>query len=191
MVSKIVVGVALVAAPRLSLAQLPQPADTGRVQRDTLTRRPVTLQAITITTTPAVRDEPSSTVRVTPATIAQTPATDAYDLLRQSAGIEIHEQGQGPGFASDASIRGFSSDHSTDIALWVDGVPVNEPVNGHAEGYDDWNLLLPEAISSVEVLKGPSDALFGNFAMAGVVNVRTLERLDSTRRTARQIQNQA
>ena len=177
---RIVVGVALAAVPCLSRAQLPPPADTGRVQHDTLSRRPVTLQAITITTTPAVRDEPSSAVRVTPAAIARTPATDAYDLLRQSAGIEIHEQGQGPGFASDASIRGFSSDHSTDIALWVDGVPVNEPVNGHAEGYDDWNLLMPEAITSVEVLKGPTSALFGNFAMAGVVNVRTLERADST-----------
>ena len=181
MVSKIVLGLALAAAPRLASAQALPPADTGRVRHDTLSRRPVTLQAITITTTPAVRDEPSSAVRVTPAVIAQTPATDAYDLLRQSAGIEIHEQGQGPGFASDASIRGFSSDHSTDIALWVDGVPVNEPVNGHAEGYDDWSLLMPEAITSVEVLKGPTSALFGNFAMAGVVNVRTLERLDSTR----------
>jgi outer membrane receptor protein involved in Fe transport len=180
MFSRIVVGLALVAVPRLAIAQAPQPADTGRVRHDTLSRQPVTLQAITITTTPAVRDEPSSAVRVTPSAIAQTPATDAYDLLRQSAGIEIHEQGQGPGFASDASIRGFSSDHSTDIALWVDGVPVNEPVNGHAEGYDDWNLLMPEAVSSIEVLKGPTSALFGNFAMAGVVNVRTLERMDST-----------
>ena len=71
--------------------------------------------------------------------IRLTPATVPYELLRQTAGLEVHEQGQGPGFASDASLRGFSSDHSTDIALWVDGVPVNEPVNGHAEGYNDWS----------------------------------------------------
>ena len=89
----------------------------------------------------------------------------------------MHEQGQGPGFASDASIRGFSSDHSTDIALWIDGVPVNEPVNGHAEGYNDWSLLMPQAVSSMEVLKGPTSAVYGNFAMAGVVNVLTRERM--------------
>ena len=176
MIRKFVVGLALVALPRAVLAQQPQPADTGRAARDTLARPPVTLAPVTITTTPAQRNEPASDVRVTAAVIRQTPATDAYDLLRQSTGIEVHEQGQGPGFASDASIRGFSSDHSTDIALWVDGVPVNEPVNGHAEGYNDWNLLMPEAISSVEVLKGPVSALYGNFAMAGAVNVRTLER---------------
>ncbi len=116
--------------------------------------------------------------------VQATPATDAYDLLRQTAGVEIHEQGQGPGFASDASIRGFSSDHSTDIALWVDGVPINEPVNGHAEGYNDWNLLMPEAVSRIDVLEGPTSALYGNFAMAGVVNVTTVEHLSGTQFTA-------
>jgi iron complex outermembrane receptor protein len=184
MFTRILLGLALVALPGVSLAQQPQPADTGAVGRDTLTREPVTLQAVTITTTPAVRYEPSSAVKVTPSVLQQIPATTTYDLLRQGAGLEVHEQGQGPGFASDASIRGFSSDHSTDIALWVDGVPINEPVNGHAEGYSDWNLLLPEAVSSVDVLKGPTSALFGNFAMAGVVNVRTLERLQGARVTA-------
>ena len=119
-------------------------------------------------------------LRVSPTVIQQTPASDAYDLLRQTAGLEVHEQGQGPGFASDASIRGFSSDHSTDIALWVDGVPNNEPINGHAEGYNDWNLLFPEAIDGIDLLKGPTSALYGNFAFSGTVNVQTLERKEGT-----------
>jgi len=46
-------------------------------------------------------------------------AQNTYDLLRQTSGLEVHDQGQGPGFASDASLRGFSSDHSTDLALWI------------------------------------------------------------------------
>jgi len=184
MLPRILLGIALLAWPGVSFAQQPEPADTGRGQSDTLTREPVTLRAVTITTTPAMRYEPSSAVKVTPTIIQQVPSVSTYDLLRQSAGLEVHEQGQGPGFASDASIRGFSSDHSTDIALWVDGVPINEPVNGHAEGYSDWNLLMPEEVSSIDVLKGPTSALFGNFAMAGVVNVRTLERLQGTQLTA-------
>jgi outer membrane receptor protein involved in Fe transport len=148
---------------------------------DTLTRQPVQLGAVTITAAPTVRYEPSSAVRVTAAALQAAPASDPYDLLRQTAGLEVHDQGQGPGFASDASVRGFSSDHSTDLALWVDGVPVNEPINGHAEGYADWNLLLPDAIADVDVVKGPTSALYGNFAMAGVVNVRTIERMAGTR----------
>jgi len=148
--------------------------------RDTTGRKSTRLQAVTITTTRADRDEPRATTNVAPELIRLTPATNAWDLARQTAGIEVHDQGQGPGFASNASIRAFSSDHSTDLALWIDGVPVNEPVNGHAEGYNDWSLMFPEAISDFDVIKGPTSALFGNFALAGVVNVRTLERMRGT-----------
>src|SRR5207253_2281953 len=75
--------------------------------------------------------------------------------------------------ASDAVIRGFTSDHSADVAIMVDGVPVNEPVNGHGEGYADWNLIFPAAIADVQVIKGPISPLFGNFAAGGAVNVTT------------------
>jgi outer membrane receptor protein involved in Fe transport len=179
----LIVGLAL-AAPAVSVAQQPSPPDSARIRSDTLTRSSVTLHAITVTTTEPEHFDPSSAARVTPAQLQHATATDAYDLLRQTAGVEVHEQGQGPGFASDAAIRGFSSDHSTDIALWVDGVPINEPVNGHAEGYNDWNLLLPEAISGIDVLEGPTSALYGNFAMAGVVNVLTIEHMSGSRFTA-------
>ena len=178
----LILGLAL-AVPATTLAQQPQQPDTTRARSDTLTRPPVMLHAVTITTTEPAHFDPASTTHVTPAQIQAAPATDAYDLLRQTAGIEVHEQGQGPGFASDASIRGFSSDHSTDIALWVDGVPINEPVNGHAEGYDDWNLLMPEAVSRIDVIEGPTSALYGNFAMAGVVNVTTVEHLNGAQFT--------
>ena len=177
-----ILGLALAATPAAGAAQQPSPPDTARA--DTLTRPPVMLHAVTIATTEPEHFDPSSTARVGPAQVRAAPATDAYDLLRQTAGLEIHEQGQGPGFASDASIRGFSSDHSTDIALWVDGVPINEPVNGHAEGYDDWNLLMPDAVSRIDVLEGPTSALFGNFAMAGVINVTTVEHLSGSQFTA-------
>lgn len=162
----------------------PPPADTGHVHGDSLTRRPVTMQAVTITTTAPLRAEPVGAIHVSPAMIARTPAANAWDLLRQAAGLEVHDQGQGPGFASDVSLRGFSSDHSTDLALWVDGVPINEPVNGHSEGYADYSVLLPQAIGGIEVIKGPASALYGNFALAGVVNVRTLERMSGAQLAA-------
>jgi iron complex outermembrane receptor protein len=169
--------VALGAVPVVARAQQPARSDTLHQHGDSLTRRVIELAPITVTATPARRFEPGSAIRVSPEAIERAPATDAYDLLRQTAGVEVHEQGQGPGLASDASVRGFSSDHSTDLALWVDGVPNNEPVNGHAEGYNDWNLLFPQAIQDLDVHKGPTSAFYGNFALAGVVNVRTLERM--------------
>ena len=167
--------VVLVALPLRLAGQ--QPADTLHQHGDSLSRAPVQVQSITVTAAPMRRETATSGVRVTAATVRETPASDAYDLVRQTAGIEVHDQGQGPGFASDASVRGFSSDHSADIALWIDGVPNNEPFNGHAEGYNDWNLLLPEIIEGIDVLKGPVSPLYGNFALAGVVNVRTSDRM--------------
>jgi iron complex outermembrane receptor protein len=138
------------------------------------------LKALTIVATPAERAQPVTATHVDAPTIRLTPANNAYELLRQTAGMEVHEQGQGPGFASNASLRGFSSDHSTDVALWIDGVPINEPMNGHSEGYNDWSLLFPGGIQDIDVIRGPTSALFGNFALAAVVNVRTLDRMRGT-----------
>ncbi|HXW96268.1 MAG TPA: TonB-dependent receptor [Gemmatimonadales bacterium] len=171
------VGVlALALGPAVLAAQAP--VDSLKSRGDTA--HTTVLQEITVTATPVRRETPQSSVTVTPQEIKETPAYNNYDLLRQTAGVEVHDQGQGPGFGSDLSIRGFSSDHSTDIALWIDGVPINEPVNGHAEGYNDWNLLFPQAVRQIDVIKGPTSALYGNFALAGTVNVLTIERKQGT-----------
>src|SRR5215210_85121 len=167
---------AFLAAPSITAAQ-GVPADSSRPSQDTVARAPVKLHEITVTTTPARREEPTSVVQVPAAELRQTPAINAYELLRQTAGLEVHDQGQGPGFAATASLRGFSSDHSTDIALWIDGVPVNDPVSGHSEGYNDWNLLFPAAVQEIDVYRGPTNPVYGNFSLAGTVNVRTLERM--------------
>ena len=94
-------------------------------------------------------------------------------MFRRAAAVEVHEQGQGPGFASDVVVRGFTSDHSGDVLLVVDGVPVNLPINGHGEGYSDWNSLQSEAVSSLRLIHGPASPLYGDFALAGVVEVST------------------
>jgi outer membrane receptor protein involved in Fe transport len=151
-------------------AQQPVPADTSK-------RTPRQIEEITVTAAPARRADAASSLSLNGAELRRIPALNPYDRLRLAGGLEVHDQGQGPGFASDASLRGFSSDHSTDLALWIDGVPINEPVNGHAEGYNDWSLMFPQAIRSIEIFKGPSSPLYGNFALAGAINVRTLERL--------------
>jgi outer membrane receptor protein involved in Fe transport len=154
-----------------------QRADTVRADSAARAR---TLHTVTVVATPAERAAPVAATHLDAATVRAAPAATTYELLRQTAGVEVHQQGQGPGFASDASLRGFSSDHSTDLALWIDGVPVNEPVNGHAEGYGDWALLFPGGVQDIDVVRGPTSALFGNFALAGVVNVRTLERMQGS-----------
>jgi outer membrane receptor protein involved in Fe transport len=164
-----------VVTPTVILAQ-----DTTRTVRDSSVWARSRLNQVTITATPVARSEPLTVVHLTPLTISLEPANSPWELFRQAAGLEAHEQGQGPGFASDLSVRGFSSDHSTDLALYIDGVPNNEPVNGHAEGYNDINLLMPQVVSGIDVVKGPTSALYGNFAFGGAINVRTLNRFSGT-----------
>ena len=132
------------------------------------------LEAITVTAErPKAAAPPVTTIEVSPVELRRTFGTDAYDLLRRATGIEVHEQGQGPGFASDVVIRGFSSDHSSDVLLVVDGVPINLPVHGHVEGYSDWSILSPAGVSSLRVITGPASPLYGDFSLAGVVEVFT------------------
>jgi len=170
----------VLAAFLLLPVSLPAQQDSVHQHGDSLSRQPHQLHEITVTTTPVLRHDPQTAVQVTRDEFLRVPAINTYDALRQTAGLEVHEQGQGPGFASDAALRGFSSDHSTDLALWIDGVPMNEPVNGHAEGYNDWSVLFPQAVRDITVTAGPTSPLFGNFALAGAVNVRTLERMSGT-----------
>jgi outer membrane receptor protein involved in Fe transport len=118
---------------------------------------------------------PVETIQVTAERLHRTPASGPYDLIRRSTGIEVHEQGQGPGFASDAVIRGFTSDHSSDLLLVVDGVPINLPLHGHVEGYADWSILTPASLASLRVIHGPSSPLYGDFAFGGVVEAITAD----------------
>lgn len=169
--SAIAVAACLVTLPQQLRAQ-----DTTHVKADSALRKSARLSQVNITSTPVERSEPVTVIHLDPLTIGLTPANSPWDLFRQAAGLETHQQGQGPAFASDLSVRGFSSDHSTDLAMHIDGVPNNEPVNGHAEGYNDLSLLFPQIISGIDIVKGPTSALYGNFAFGGAVNVRTLSR---------------
>jgi outer membrane receptor protein involved in Fe transport len=118
---------------------------------------------------------PVETIEVPAEQLHRAPASGPYDMVRRTAGIEVHEQGQGPGFASDAVIRGFTSDHSSDVLLVVDGVPINLPLHGHVEGYADWSLLTPASLASLRVIHGPSSPLYGDFAFGGVVEATTAD----------------
>ena len=135
---------------------------------------PVVLESIEVTAERARAAPPPELVVDVPAVVVQKQqSANAYDLVRRAAGLEVHEQGQGPGWASDVVIRGFTSDHSSDVLLVIDGVPINLPVHGHVEGYADWTLLSPAAVASLRVIHGSASPLYGNFAFAGVVEVTT------------------
>lgn len=94
------------------------------------------------------------------------------DVLRLIPGLIINQH-QGGGKAEQYLIRGFDADHGTDLALFVDGIPVNIRSHAHGQGYADLHFLIPETVKLVDVLKGPYWAQYGDFGTAGVVSFVT------------------
>jgi outer membrane receptor protein involved in Fe transport len=100
------------------------------------------------------------------------PYATPEDILRVVPGLVI-AQHQGGGKADQLFLRGFDADHGTDVALSIDGIPINLPSHAHGQGYADLHFLIPEVIDRVDVLKGPYFVEVGDFATAGAVNLRT------------------
>lgn len=100
------------------------------------------------------------------------PIASVADILRVTPGLFV-VQHAGGGKANQYFLRGFDADHGTDIALSVDGIPVNMVSHGHGQGYADTNFIVPELIERVEITKGPYFAEQGDFSTAGSVNLIT------------------
>src|SRR5262245_795056 len=96
------------------------------------------------------------------------------DILRGVPGLLIGQH-QGGGKAEQYLLRGFDADHGTDIAIFVDGLPVNLRSHAHGQGYADLHFLIPETLREVETFKGPYFVEFGDFATAGAINFVTLD----------------
>ncbi len=104
------------------------------------------------------------------------PKNSAQDMLKLVPGLFI-AQHAGGGKAEQLLIRGFDCDHGTDVATYVDGIPVNMPSHGHGQGYEDLHFLIPETVAGMEIFKGPYSPLYGNFATGAAVRFNTLDSL--------------
>ena len=111
--------------------------------------------------------------------IQMRPARSTQDLLRLAPGLFI-AQHAGGGKAEQIFLRGFDADHGTDVALFVDGIPVNNVSHGHGQGYADLHHVIPETVEAIDVYKGPYFPQFGNLATAGAVAFRTRDHLEAS-----------
>jgi TonB family protein len=105
------------------------------------------------------------------------PIGSVQDILRVTPGL-VMVQHSGGGKANQYFLRGFDADHGTDVALSIDGVPVNMPSHAHGQGFADTNFIIPEAVERLEITKGPYFANQGDFATAGAVNLVTRDDFD-------------
>ncbi len=100
------------------------------------------------------------------------PIRRPADILEVTPGLVV-VQHAGGGKANQYYLRGFDADHGTDVALSIDGVPINNVSHAHGQGYADINFVIPEIVERIEVDKGPYFVKHGDFATAGAANLVT------------------
>ena len=107
--------------------------------------------------------------------ISRLPVATYGDLFRSLPGFNVSNYGQGA-VGYGLSLRGYSeAEHGRDIAYYIDGVPINEVSSVRTPNYADLNVLLPETVKSIEIVRGPFSVEYGDSNMGGSVNITTKE----------------
>src|SRR5881628_1083884 len=148
-------------------AQTPAPAEAQAPSPPANPPEKVVLPPVTVTAPPPV--SASSEVLIPGRDFELLPQGRPADLVRLIPGLII-SQHQGGGKAEQYLLRGFDADHGTDIAIFIDGLPVNLRSHAHGQGYADLHFLIPETVLRLEAFKGPYFVEYEDFATAGAVN---------------------
>jgi iron complex outermembrane receptor protein len=128
---------------------------------------------VTVTATRAERDVLDVAGNVTVIDrqeIERSGAETLPDLLRSQPGLFVTNSTSNlAGFNVDA--RGFNNGggNGANMLVQVNGRRVNEPDSN----WPDWALIPPDEIEFIEIVRGPTSAIYGDAAVGGVINIRT------------------
>ncbi len=103
--------------------------------------------------------------------IAASPFERVEDIVRVLPGIYNyrHYGQQTSGIQSPLSMRGVGKNR---VLILVDGVPQNDSFN-NSISWVAWGHIPKENIERIEVVRGPSSAMYGSEGLGGVINVIT------------------
>ncbi len=118
-----------------------------------------------------LKDSPVTTQVVKGEAISENGGSNAADLLNEVTGVTIEQHQR---FGSTVNMQGFDSNH---ILFLVNGIKVIGRLNGQ---FDISQLSIAD-IERIEILKGPTSALYGSQAMGGVINIITKRPADAIR----------
>ena len=108
-----------------------------------------------------IEDVPISVDVISENEINNSGATSLKDLLLEQTGISLS-----PNESNAIQIQGFESDYTL---IMIDG----QPVIGRLRGALDVSRINVSNVQQIEIVKGPSSALWGSDALAGVINIIT------------------
>lgn len=127
-----------------------------------------------------VSDVPADMEIITAKAIEQSGADNIPDVLRSVAGLDVRRYGQ---VDAAVGIRGNNTALNPRVLVLLDGRQVYED----DYGFTVWPLIpvAMDAIRQIEIIKGPSAALYGFNAVSGVINIITFDPLRNAINAAR------
>ncbi|MDZ7761781.1 MAG: TonB-dependent receptor [Desulfovermiculus sp.] len=119
----------------------------------------------------AAGDAPQNVSVLTSREIMDSPFDRVEDIVRQEAGIYNfrHFGLQTNGIVSPLNMRGVGQNR---VLILVDGVPQNDNFN-NAIAWVAWGHIPKEAIERIEIVRGPTSALYGSEGLGGVIHIIT------------------
>ncbi len=144
-----------------------QDAVKQRASKQTLENLLVTASRRNLLGSAATASEGSVTERE----LRLRPVYRVGQLLESVPGLVVSVH-SGEGKAYQYLARGFNLDHGTDLADFVDDIPINRPTNAHGQGYSDLNFLLPETIQGLDYTKGTYYPSVGDFGAVASVHLK-------------------
>jgi outer membrane cobalamin receptor len=130
----------------------------------------VQLKEVVVTATKTEKEPQDVTQTVTVITaddIQKSGATTAAEAVERTAGVDVKDYGS-KGSLSSINLRGANAEQ---VLVLLDGRRLN---SASAGGFDMADLAVPlEQIDRIEIVRGPSSALYGADALGGVVNIIT------------------
>lgn len=159
---------ALDTPPPAATASQPTNAPTPQPPEST----PATLPGLLVTDSkPRVTEQPAgqTITAVGREQFKDSPAFSIGDVLKLAPGVTI-SQGNGPRDVS-ISVRGSNARQTfgiRNVQVFEDGFPVTQP-----DGLARTDLIDPHAYSGIDVIQGPSSALYGNYATGGAIHFRS------------------
>jgi hypothetical protein len=104
----------------------------------------------------------------------ERPHLQATDLLRYLPGLAALQPGAA-GEADQLLVRGFDAGQGANLAIYVDGIPINLSSHAAAHGYADPHFLIADAVGSIDLHEGAYAARYGEFGTAGTLELHTLD----------------
>jgi len=105
--------------------------------------------------------------------IDKTNAVTTADAIKYDSGIFARQRYIGDPNAP-VGMRGSSPYEGGRVMVFMDGMPIWNPLQSSFNGSPRWGLIGPGEIKSVEVIGGPFSAEYSGNAMGGVINYNTL-----------------